>query len=109
MGLQMSLASREILWAFCRGRECVRLDVCWSSVSSQTRTSGPGQITGSAERIHSRSGPHPLSLARPSNYNRANDVAVCVAGCVMQPTPKTADVTVTKIAGYVRVRILMNR
>ena len=35
-----------------------------SSVSSQTRTSGPGQITGSAERIHSRSGPHPLSLAR---------------------------------------------
>ena len=38
-----------------------------------------------------------------SNYNRANDV------CVWQPTPKTADVTVTKIAGYVRVRILMNR
>ena len=28
---------------------------------------------------------------------------------VWQPTPKTADVTVTKIAGYVRVRILMNR
>ena len=26
-----------------------------------------------------------------------------------QPTPTTADVTVTKIAGYVRVRILMNR
>ena len=24
-------------------------------------------------------------------------------------TPETADVTVTKIAGYVRVRILMNR
>ena len=38
-----------------------------------------------------------------SNYNRANDVAV------WEPTPKTADVTVTKIAGYVRVRILMNR
>ena len=29
--------------------------------------------------------------------------------CVWQLTPKTADVTVTKIAGYVRVRILMNR
>ena len=42
-----------------------------------------------------------------SNYNRANDVAVWP--CVWQPTPKTADVTVTKIAGYVRVRILMNR
>ena len=26
-----------------------------------------------------------------------------------QSTPRTADVTVTKIAGYVRVRILMNR
>ncbi len=26
-----------------------------------------------------------------------------------QETPRTADVTVTKIAGYVRVRILMNR
>ena len=26
-----------------------------------------------------------------------------------QPTPTTADVTVTKIAGYVRVRIFMNR
>ena len=38
-----------------------------------------------------------------SNYNRANDVAV------WQPTPKTADVPVTKIAGYVRARILMNR
>ena len=33
----------------------------------------------------------------------------CVCVCVWQPTPKTADVTVTKIAGYVRVRILMNR
>ena len=32
----------------------------------------------------------------------------CVWPCVRQPTPKTADVTVTKIAGYVRVRILMN-
>ena len=29
--------------------------------------------------------------------------------CVWQPTHKTADVNVTKIAGYVRVRILMNR
>ena len=28
---------------------------------------------------------------------------------VWQPNPRTADVTVTKIAGYVRVRILMNR
>ena len=50
---------------------------------------------------------------KSSNYNRTNDVAVCVAvcvwPCVWQPTPKTADVTVTKIAGYVRVRILMNR
>ena len=34
-------------------------------------------------------------------------LAVCV--CVWQPTPRTADFTVTKIAGYVRVRILMNR
>ena len=38
-----------------------------------------------------------------SNYNRANDVAV------WQPTPTMADVTITKIAGYVRVRFLMNR
>ena len=38
-----------------------------------------------------------------SNYNRANDVAVCV-----ETDSKTADVTVTKIAGYVRVCILMN-
>ena len=29
--------------------------------------------------------------------------------CVWQPNPRMADVTVTKIAGYVRVRILMNR
>ena len=28
---------------------------------------------------------------------------------VWQPTPRTADVTVTKMAGYVRVRILINR
>ena len=32
-----------------------------------------------------------------------------MAVCVWQPTPRTADVTVTKIAGYVRVCILMNR
>ena len=38
-----------------------------------------------------------------SNYNRANDVAG------WQPTPTTAHVTVTKIAGYVRVRIIVNR
>ena len=44
-------------------------------------------------------------LSRPlySKYNRVNDV------CVWDPTPRTADVTVTKIAGYVRARILMNR
>ena len=46
-----------------------------------------------------------------SNYNRYNDLAVCVAmcACVWQPTPTTADVTVIKITGYVRVPILMNR
>ena len=38
-----------------------------------------------------------------SNYNRAN------APCVWKPTPITSDVIVTKIAGYVCVRILMNR
>ena len=37
------------------------------------------------------------------NYNRANGVVV------LQPTPKMADVTVTKIADYVRVCVLMNR
>ena len=37
-----------------------------------------------------------------SSYNRDNGVGVAdVAVC--QPTPRTADVTVTKIAGYVRV------
>ena len=41
-----------------------------------------------------------------SNYNRANDVAGGVA--LWQPIPRTADVTVNKMAG-VRVRILMNR
>ena len=39
------------------------------------------------------------------NYNRASDVCVWVC----KSTPRTADVTVTKIAGYVRVPILMNR
>ena len=34
-----------------------------------------------------------------SNYNRANDMVA-----VWQPTPKTADVTVTQITGYVRSR-----
>ena len=29
--------------------------------------------------------------------------------CVWQPTPKTADVTVNKIAGYGHVRLLVNR
>ena len=42
-----------------------------------------------------------------SNYDRASDVAVRV--CVWQSTPRTANVTVTKIAVYVRVRILVNR
>ena len=38
-------------------------------------------------------------------------VCVCVRACVRvcKSTPRTADVTVTKIAGYVRVSILMNR
>ena len=31
-----------------------------------------------------------------------------VAMCMWKPTPITADVPFTKIAGYVRVRILMN-
>ena len=35
-------------------------------------------------------------------------VAVWLAVCVWKRTPITADVTVTKIAGYVRVRILMH-
>ena len=34
---------------------------------------------------------------------------MCVAVCVWQPTPKMADITVTKIAAYVRVRILTNQ
>ena len=42
-------------------------------------------------------------MALISNYNRTNDEAG------WQPTPITADVTGTNIAGYVRVRILMNR
>ena len=42
-------------------------------------------------------------IEHQSNYNRANDVTV------WQRTPTTADVTVTKLAGYVRVRILVNR
>ena len=36
-------------------------------------------------------------------------MCVAVCACVWQPTHRTADVKVTKIAGYVRVRILMNR
>ena len=46
-------------------------------------------------------------ILRLSNYNRANGVDVCA--CVWQPTPRTAYVTVTKIASYVSVSILMNR
>ena len=34
---------------------------------------------------------------------------VVVCACVWQPTHETAAFTVTKIVGYVRVRILMNR
>ena len=48
-----------------------------------------------------------IAIKATSNHNRANDVAVWPR--VWQPTPRTADVTVTKIAGYVRVRIFMNR
>ena len=33
----------------------------------------------------------------------------CDWPCVWQPTPKMADVAVTKIEGYVRIRILMTR
>ena len=43
-----------------------------------------------------------LGDGNQSNYNRANDAAG------WQPTPTTADVTITKIARYVRVHILMN-
>ena len=35
-------------------------------------------------------------------------IEVTMYVCVWQPIPRTVDVTVTKIAGYVRVRILMN-
>ena len=48
-------------------------------------------------------------VSQQSNYNRANDVWGLVCGRVCQPTHRTADVTVTKMAGYVRVRILVNR
>ena len=37
------------------------------------------------------------------------ELTMWLAVCVWQPTPKTADVTIAKIGGYVRVRILMNR
>ena len=36
-------------------------------------------------------------------------VCVCVCECVCKSTPIRADVTITKIACYVRVRILLNR
>ena len=56
----------------------------------------------------SRIGTNVSIPGRPlSNYDRASDVAV--RACVWQSTPRTADATVTKIAGYVHVRILMNR
>ena len=37
------------------------------------------------------------------------ELAMRLSVCVCKSTPMTADVTVTKIAGYVRVRILMNQ
>ena len=43
-----------------------------------------------------------------SSWN-LNIIELTVWLAVWQPTPRTADVTVTKIAGYVRVRILMHR
>ena len=45
----------------------------------------------------------------------AGRVCVCVRAraracvCVWKSAPRTADLTVTKIAGFVRVRILMNQ
>ena len=48
----------------------------------------------------------------PSGRARARArlcVCVCVCVCVWKSAPRTADVTVTKIGGHVRVRILMNR
>ena len=43
-------------------------------------------------------------------YNRASDVAFRLPSvCVWKSAPRMADVTVTKIAGYVRIRILMKR
>ena len=45
-----------------------------------------------------------VQLQISSNHNRANE-----RKCVRKPTAITADVTITKIAGYVRVPILMNR
>ena len=44
-----------------------------------------------------------------SGYLTIIELTMWLARCVWQPTPITADVTDTKIAGYVRVCILMNR
>ena len=53
-----------------------------------------------------------LSRAKPGNPASLTMIElamyVCIT-CVRQETPRTADVTVTKMAGYVPVRILMNR
>ena len=37
------------------------------------------------------------------------ELTMWLAVSVWQSTPRTADVTVSKIAGYVRIRILMNQ
>ena len=58
---------------------------------------------GQTKLTRATHGLHTIVKYVESNYNRANGVAVCA--CVWQPTPRTADVTVTKIAGYVRVRL----
>ena len=45
---------------------------------------------------------HPSASLRLYNLTI---IELTVWPCVWQPTPRTADVTVTKIVGYVRVRI----
>ena len=62
-------------------------------------------------------GSHQKQLTNPTPEGfRGLFIDVCgmlVGGMIQaggrEETPRTADVTVTKIAGYVRVRILMNR
>ena len=52
---------------------------------------------------------HPEEIVSHSFKLILTIIELTVWPCVWKPTPITADVTVTKIAGYVRVRILMNR